>query len=55
MRAANTIDDELFAQALALAEPSTERSELLRDCVKAYIQQQTARRLGRPWAATCLR
>lgn len=46
MRTTLTIDDELFARALALAEPGIERSELIRECVKAFIQRQTARRLA---------
>ena len=46
MRTTLTIDDELFAKALALAEPGIERSELLRECIKAFIQRQTARRLA---------
>ena len=46
MRTTLTIDDDLFARALALAEPGIERSDLLRECVKAFIQLQTARRLA---------
>mgnify|MGYP003383530135 CR=1 FL=1 len=46
MRTTLTIDDELFARAVALAEPGIERSELLKECVKAFIQRQTARRLA---------
>jgi hypothetical protein len=46
MRTTLTIDDELFAKAVALAEPGIERSELLRQCVHAFIQLQTARRLA---------
>ncbi len=46
MRTTLTIDDELFAKAVALAEPGIERSELLKECVKAFIQLQTARRLA---------
>ncbi|MEI7535985.1 MAG: type II toxin-antitoxin system VapB family antitoxin [Comamonadaceae bacterium] len=46
MRTTVTIDDQLFAKAVALAEPGTEKSELFRECVKAFIQQQTARRLA---------
>jgi hypothetical protein len=41
-----TIDDELFSRALALSEPRIEKAELLKECVKAYIQRQTARRLA---------
>ena len=47
MRTTLTVDDDLFAQAVALAEPGIERSELLRECVKAFIQQQSARRLAK--------
>ena len=46
MRTTLTIDDELFAKALALAAPGVEKSELIRECVKAFIQRQTARRLA---------
>jgi Arc/MetJ family transcription regulator len=46
MRTTLTIDDELFARALALAEPGIDKAELLRECVKAFIQRQTARRLA---------
>ena len=46
MRTTLTIDDALFAKARSLAEPGTATSELLKECVKAFIQQQTARRLA---------
>lgn len=46
MRTTITIDDELFAEAAALAEPGMEKSELLRECVKAFIQREAARRLA---------
>ena len=46
MRTTLTIDDQLFAKALALATPGIEKSELIRECVKVFIQQQTARRLA---------
>lgn len=46
MRTTLTIDDELFAKAVSLAEPGMERSDLLKECVKAFIQRQTARRLA---------
>lgn len=46
MRTTITIDDELFAKAVSLAEPGIEKSELLKECVKAFIRQQTARRLA---------
>lgn len=46
MRTTLTIDDQLFAKAVTLAEPGIEKSELIRECVKAFIQRQTARRLA---------
>ena len=46
MRTTLTIDDELFARAVALADPGTEKSELLKECVRAFIQRQAARRLA---------
>ena len=46
MRTTLTIDDQLFSFALALADPGVEKSELIRECVKAFIQRQTARRLA---------
>ncbi len=46
MRTTLTIDDQLFAKAVALAESGIDRSELIRECVKAFIQRQTARRLA---------
>ena len=46
MRTTLTIDDHLFAKALALAEPGIEKSELLRECVKAFIRHQAGRRLA---------
>ena len=46
MRTTLTIDDTLVAKAVALARPGMETSELLKECVRAYIQRETARRLA---------
>lgn len=46
MRTTFTIEDQLYAKAVSLAEPGIEKSELLRECVQAFIQRQTARRLA---------
>ena len=46
MRTTLTLDDSLYTEALALAEPGLDKDELLRECVKAFIQRQTARRLA---------
>ena len=48
LRTTLTIDDQLFAKAVSLAEPGIEKSELLRECVKAFIQRQSARRREEP-------
>jgi len=41
-----TIDDQLYAKAVSLAEPGIEKADLIRECVKAFIQLQAARRLA---------
>lgn len=46
MRTTLTIDDELFAQAQALAAPGLERAELVRECFRAFIEREAARRLA---------
>lgn len=46
MRTTLTIDDALFSQAAALAPTPLDKSELLRECVKAYIREQSALRLA---------
>lgn len=46
MRTTITIDDQLFDKAAALAGADMDKSALLRDCVKAYIELQSARRLA---------
>ena len=46
MRTTLTIDDALFEEALALADPGIEKSELIRECVRAFIRQQASRRLA---------
>lgn len=46
MRTTVTIDDELYQQALALAEPGMDKAELFREAIKTYIRVQAARRLA---------
>ena len=46
MRTTVTIDDQLFNKAADLAGPNIEKAALLRECVKAYIELQSARRLA---------
>lgn len=46
MRTTVTIDDELYQQALALAEPDMDKAELFREAMKTYIRVQAGRRLA---------
>lgn len=46
MRTTVTIDDELYQQALALAEPGMDKAGLFREAMKTYIRVQAARRLA---------
>lgn len=46
MQCTVTIDDELYAQALSLADPGTKPSALIEVCVKAFAQRQSARLLA---------
>ncbi|MGL1834067.1 type II toxin-antitoxin system VapB family antitoxin [Rhodocyclaceae bacterium SMB388] len=46
MRTTVTIDDELYAKALELADPGMEKSELFREAVQTFVRVQAARRLS---------
>ena len=46
MRTTITIDDELMAKAAKLAGP-LDRSALIREGLKAFIERESARRLAR--------
>lgn len=46
MRTTLTIDDQLFSTAVSFAPAGIEKSELIRECVKAFIQLHTSRRLA---------
>ncbi|MBU2115465.1 MAG: type II toxin-antitoxin system VapB family antitoxin [Gammaproteobacteria bacterium] len=46
MRTTVTIDDELYQQALALAEPDMDEAELFREAMKTFIRVQAGRRLA---------
>ena len=46
MRTTVTIDDELYQQALAMAESDMDKAELFREAIKTYIRVQAARRLA---------
>ncbi|MDQ7730406.1 type II toxin-antitoxin system VapB family antitoxin [Halomonas sp. SpR8] len=47
MRTTVTIDDALYEQALALAEPGMDKpSDLFREAMKTYVRVQAGRRLA---------
>lgn len=46
MRTTVTIDDTLYRQAIELAEPGIDKSDLFREAVKAYVRLQAAKRLA---------
>lgn len=47
MRTTVTIDDALYEQALAFAEPGMDKpSDLLREAMKTYVRVQAGRRLA---------
>lgn len=47
MRTTVTIDDKLFANAVAMSEPGMDKAEIIRQAVKTYVEVQASRR----WAA----
>ncbi len=46
MRTTLTIDDTLFSKAVSLSELGLDKSSLIRECVKAYVERQAARPLA---------
>lgn len=46
MRTTVTIDDELYARALELADPAMDKGDLFREAVKTFVRVQAAKRLA---------
>ncbi len=46
MRTTVTIDDSLYNQALELADPDMDKSELFREAMKTFVRVQAAKRLA---------
>ena len=46
MRTTVTLDDALYAQALALADPQMDKSDLFRQAVQTFVRVQAAKRLA---------
>lgn len=46
MRPTVTIDDELYARALDMADPSMDKADLFREAIKTFVRVQAAKRLA---------
>lgn len=46
MRTTVTIDDALYEEALEVADPAMDKTELFREAVKTFIRVQSAKRLA---------
>ena len=45
MRTTVTIEDSLYAQALEMADPNMDKSDLFREAIKTFVRVQAAKRL----------
>lgn len=46
MRTTVTIEDELYALALEMAEPTMDKSDLFREAIKTFIRVHAGKRLA---------
>lgn len=46
MRTTVTIDDELYKQALEIADPDMDQADLFREAIKTFVRVQAAKRLA---------
>lgn len=46
MRTTVTIDDDLYQQALELADPGTDKADLIREAMRTFVRVQAGRRLA---------
>jgi Arc/MetJ family transcription regulator len=46
MRTTITIDDELYRRALEVAEPGTDKADLVREAMKVFVRVQSGKRLA---------
>ena len=51
MRTTVTIDDELYAKALELADPAMDKADLFRVAIQTFVRVQAAKRLAALGAA----
>jgi len=46
MRTTVTIDDALYEEALALADPTMDKADLFREAIKTFVRVRAAKRLA---------
>jgi Arc/MetJ family transcription regulator len=46
LRTTITIDDELFQRALDVADPGTDKADLVREAIRVFVRVQAAKRLS---------
>lgn len=46
MRTTVTIDEELYQQALDMADPGMDKAELFREAIKVFVRVRAAKRLA---------
>ena len=46
MRTTVTLDDALYEQALALADPDMDKADLFREAIRTFVRVQAAKRLA---------
>lgn len=46
MRTTVTIDDELYEQAMEMADPTMDKADIFREAIKTFVRVQAAKRLA---------
>ncbi len=46
MRATITVDDDLYQQALDVADPGMDKADLFREAIRVFVRVQAAKRLS---------
>ena len=46
MRTTITIDDELYRKALEVADPGTDKADLVREAMRVFVRVQSGKRLA---------
>lgn len=46
MRTTITIDDDLYSKALELADPGTDKADIVREAMRTFVRVQAGKRLA---------